>query len=245
MTIKGVLFDFGNTLISIELDWEKVIPLNIANMVNYLQSQNLPVDIDPFGKRFVELKNLKHQLGLQELHEYKSVDILNETFAEFGINHIPDSILEKAVDAFFYPEESLYTVIPGAHQVLQKLKEKGYKLALVSNASTGNLVQISMDHRDFTKYFDVTIISADIGYRKPHPRIFEMALEQLDLSPQEAVMVGDVPAYDIAGPKKLGLKTILVKYHESAEAKKQLTEIEPDALAYKITDIPNIIESWN
>ena len=52
-TIKGILFDFGNTLISIELDWEKVLPLNIASMIRYLQSQKYPVDIEPLANSFL------------------------------------------------------------------------------------------------------------------------------------------------------------------------------------------------
>ena len=72
-----------------------------------------------------------------------------------------------------------------------------------------------------------------------------MALEKLHITPQEAVMIGDVPAYDVAGPNSLGMKTILVNYLESTEGKKNLTDIQPDAIAYQITDIPQIIESWN
>ena len=244
MSIKGILFDFGNTLISIELDWEKVLPLNIASLVRYLQSQNYPVDIEPFGKRFLELKNHKHQLGQKDLIEYTSVNILKEVLSEYNFHDVDVSILEKAVEAFFEPEKKLYPVIAGAHKVLQTLKDRGYKLALVSNASSGKLIYSAMEHLDFTKYFDVTIVSADIGFRKPHPKIFELALEKLHISPQEAVMIGDVPAYDIAGAKKLGMKSILVNYLESTEGKKNLTDIQPDAIAHKITDIPNIIESW-
>ncbi len=245
MTIKGILFDFGNTLISIELDWEKVLPLNIANMVRYLQSQNYSVDIDPFGKRFLELKNQKHQLGQKDFIEYTSVNVLKEVFTEYNLNHVEDSIFEKAVEAFFEPEEALYPVVPGAYDVLQILKINGYKLALVSNASSGKLIRRAMKRRNFPKYFDYTIVSADIGYRKPHPKIFQVALEKLYITPQEAVMIGDVPAYDVAGPKSLGMKTILATYQESTEGKKNLTDIQPDAIANKITDIPKIIESWN
>ena len=245
MPIKAVLFDFGNTLISIELDWEIVLPQNITSLVRYLNSQNILVDIDPFGKRFVELKNQKHSLGQNELHEYKSVDVLRETLAEYSINHVTDTLLENAVDAYFTPERLLYTEIPGAHQVLQELKNQGYKLAIVSNASSGYLIRKTMQQHDFTKYFDVTIVSADIGYRKPHPKIFELALEQLNSTPQDSVMIGDVPAYDVEGPQKLGIKTILVKYQASSEGTKHLTDLQPDALANQITDIPQIIQSWN
>ena len=244
MNIQGILFDYGNTLISIELDWEKIMPLNIANMIRYLKSKNIPVEIDPFGKRFVELKDLKHQQGQKEMHEYRSVDILRKTFIEFGLNHLSKSEMEEAVDAFFTPEESAYPTIEGAHQVLQTLKNHGYKLAVISNASSGELIQKAMNNRDFLKYFDTVIVSADVGYRKPHPKIYQMALQKINVSPENAVMIGDVPPYDITAPKQLGMKTILVKYVDSSEAKKHSIDIEPDAIAYHITDIPQIIDSW-
>ena len=87
------------------------------------------------------------------MHEYKSVDILRETFAEYNLNHVDDSTLEKAVEAFFEPEETLYSVVMGAYAVLQILKNRGYKLALVSNASSGELVRSAMKRRDFRNYF--------------------------------------------------------------------------------------------
>ena len=244
MTIEGILFDYGNTLISIELDWEKIMPLNIENMIRYLKSKNVPVEIDPFGKHFVEFKNLKHQQGQKEMHEYRSVDVLRKTFMEFGLNHLSKTEMAEAVDAFFSPEESEYQIVEGAHQVLQTLKKQGYKLAIVSNASSGQLIQKAMKNRDFQKYFDAVIVSADVGFRKPHPKIFQMALQKINVSPENAVMIGDVPPYDIAGAKELGMKTILVKYVDSTEAKKHDSDIQPDAIANRITDIPQIINSW-
>jgi putative hydrolase of the HAD superfamily len=56
--------------------------------------------------------------------------------------------------------------------------------------------------------FETTVISCDLGYMKPHPRIFEYALEQLSVNPDETAMVGDSLRADVEGSKTLGMTAI-------------------------------------
>jgi len=62
-----------------------------------------------------------------------------------------------------------------------------------------------------SKFFDVIVISGDVGWRKPSPKIFEKALEELHVSDSEAVFVGDAPFHDIAGARHVGMKTVLLR----------------------------------
>lgn len=246
MQIRGVLFDFGNTLVSLELNWNEVIPQNIASLENYLNSQEILVQSQSFGYSFLERKKQYNEKSQQNLIEYCATDILNEILVEAGYIS-PMDIIEKAIDRYFSPEEALYPVIDGAYKMLDELKSAGYKLAVVSNATSGSLIRKALQNRNYTHYFDSVIISADIGIRKPAPKIFQKALAELNLAPSQAVMVGDILSYDIAGAQRIGLKTILVKYIDSSENNKIISDdsIQPDAIAYKITDIPCIIRDWN
>jgi FMN phosphatase YigB (HAD superfamily) len=158
LSIKCVLFDFGNTLISIELDWKTIIPRNIASLVQYLNSKGIPADIESFGKAFVANKSSNHTHGQSVMMEYPTTQTLADTLTEFKYSALSATELEAAVTAFFQPEESLYPIVPHTHEVLEQLKSRGYKLGIVSNASSGKLIRDAMDHRGFTPYFDSVIV---------------------------------------------------------------------------------------
>jgi 2-haloalkanoic acid dehalogenase type II len=241
--INSVLFDFGNTLVSTELDWEVIIQENIASLLGYLDSVRIKVDKESFGKSFQEIRNENFKKAEVELREYTAEESLAQILSQVGITKLSQDILETAVDAFFAPEEELYPVFPEVPEVLTELKNRGYKLAIVSNATSGRLIRKAAADRGLAKYFETIIVSADIGYRKPHPKIYQLALAQLNAKLEEAVMVGDLLEIDIAGAKQLGMKTILVKLVAPKENyNNEKSEIIPDAVATKFRDILTYIE---
>jgi putative hydrolase of the HAD superfamily len=58
------------------------------------------------------------------------------------------------------------------------------------------------------RFFDTMIASVDVGYQKPYPEIFQLALKHLRLRVQETIMVGDNPTSDIQGAHNLGMCTV-------------------------------------
>jgi FMN phosphatase YigB (HAD superfamily) len=74
--------------------------------------------------------------------------------------------------------------------------------------------------------FEATVISCEIGYMKPHPRIFQYTLEQMGVEAEEAVMVGDNLRADVEGAKTLGM--IAVWRRPPAGELVEATEDEPE-----------------
>ncbi len=101
--------------------------------------------------------------------------------------------------------EKLY---PDVERVLQKLSET-YKLGIIANQTPGTRDRLA--HWGIGKYFEVIAASAEEGYDKPDPRIFEIALSRASCKPNEAVMIGDRLDNDIAPAKKLGMRTVWVR----------------------------------
>jgi len=104
-----------------------------------------------------------------------------------------------------------------AHSTLHRLAGRKVKLGIISNVSshevaTGILKKVRLEH-----FFDLLVSSASTGIRKPDPGIFQYALRRLDLSPSEAVIVGDSERHDIRGGKSAGLQTVLVNRRASIE----------------------------
>jgi len=100
---------------------------------------------------------------------------------------------------------SLYDDVPG---VLRRLHRTGIRLGLISN-SHRSLTSFG-SHFDLDGLIAVTVSSAEHGFMKPHPRIFQAALDRMQVRADEAVMVGDSVAHDVAGARLVGMRAILL-----------------------------------
>lgn len=91
---------------------------------------------------------------------------------------------------------------------LDTIRAEGWKVGVVSN-SEGRLAEL-FERLGIARLFDVVIDSALVGLQKPDPRIFHRATEALDVPPNEAVYLGDIPAVDVDGAHAAGLSAILI-----------------------------------
>ncbi|MDI6806059.1 MAG: HAD family hydrolase, partial [Candidatus Bathyarchaeia archaeon] len=138
-----------------------------------------------------------------------------------------------------FAEEFMFFVYldEDAPYVLQKLNGN-YKLGIVSNFAIPECVWNLLQKFDLKRFFDIVVISGEINKRKPCPKIFQKALEALGVNASEVVFVGDTPSMDVAGPKAIGIKAILIERKHSATdtpqslvwKPKEELRIKPDAI---------------
>ena len=126
---------------------------------------------------------------------------------------------------------------PDTLPMLTELKEKGYKIALITNGQHA-LQYKKLELTGLRYVFDEIIISGDVGVEKPDPEIFLMMLDKLALAPQEAVYVGDNPINDILGAHRAGMKTLWIKSTGVWNPKAP----SPGATANAVADIPAAID---
>lgn len=117
--------------------------------------------------------------------------------------NLPESEANRVMDAFFAGDRVDYTLI----NFLRSLRP-AYKTGLISNAWDGLRPWILSEK--FDDAFDHMTISAEIGVEKPDTRIYQHALEKLNVRPEEAVFVDDVPA-NINAAQALGLHGVLFR----------------------------------
>ena len=108
---------------------------------------------------------------------------------------------------------SLYEDVP---DVLRQIHASGVKIGLISN--TQRCLASFEKYFALEGLFAVAISSSDHGYMKPHPSIFEAALQRVDTAPGDAMMVGDSLAHDIEGARRLGMRGVLVSRSGRVEA---------------------------
>ena len=105
--------------------------------------------------------------------------------------------LLTALRADIAPEPAMIELVAG-------LKTAGHPIALVSNS----LGRDCYEGVDLDPLVDVTVVSAEVGLRKPGRAIYELACRRLGVQPCEAVMIDDLP-YNIAGAKRVGIDGIV------------------------------------
>jgi HAD superfamily hydrolase (TIGR01549 family) len=98
---------------------------------------------------------------------------------------------------------------PGVVETLGWLKKQGFRVGSVTNRGLGGQVfREELKHHGVFEFLEVLSISCEIGYMKPHPRIFQYALDLLGVQPANAVMVGDSLRADVAGARSVGMTTV-------------------------------------
>lgn len=132
---------------------------------------------------------------------------------EFGL---PNSVTEL-VDAYDHEHPRFTRAEPEVLAGLATLRAAGWRVAVVTN---GGVVQqsLKLDHTGIGAAVDHSCISEAAGVRKPDPRIFQLAAEHSGATLAGGWMVGDHPAYDIAGGINAGLSTIRVGSHHPEAA---------------------------
>lgn len=119
----------------------------------------------------------------------------------------PPHFLQRQARKLVYPVAArLFRAYPDLHEVLAELRARGYTLHVLSNNSS--ILPLQLRLIDITHYFETISWSEEMGFEKPDPRIFEMALERIGAGPSEAVYVGDSVEADVLGAEQVGILPI-------------------------------------
>lgn len=94
-------------------------------------------------------------------------------------------------------------------KTIKAIRGAGLKTALVSDC-TSEVPDVWSDTA-FTGLFDVTLFSCSVGVKKPDPRIYRMALDQLGMKAEDCLYVGDGSSNELSGARAVGLKAVLIR----------------------------------
>jgi putative hydrolase of the HAD superfamily len=117
--------------------------------------------------------------------------------------------VEAGVESYMADWSQGIQYLDGMLDVLQELSES-YTLAIVSNTHDVDLVPRHLRRMGAIGLFAAVVTSIDIGWCKPHPKIFEAALDALGIGAADAVFVGDTHLTDYIGPQRCGIRAFLI-----------------------------------
>ena len=195
--IKAILFDLDNTLI----DFMKIKKASCSSAVSAMIKAGLKTNR---RKALKVLYELYDKYGIE--YQY-----IFQRFLKKYRREVDYKILTAGIDAYRKKQLTMQKPYPQVISTLKKLRKKGLKLAIVSDAprlkAWTRLTELGIQD-----YFDVVVTHGDSKARKPSKLPFEKALKVLKVKPEECLMVGDNPERDIIGAKRLGMKTCFAKY---------------------------------
>lgn len=202
---KAVLFDFGGTLDADGIAWkDRFYPLYLA--------EHVKVDRDRYDRAYYAADDALVARRLSGCSFRESLLLLVTGVLE-ALNVADAGLASRLCDRFFQDSlDKIRSNLP----ILRELSGR-FRLGIVSNFY-GNLERVCLEC-GLTPLMNVLVDSARVGFIKPDPRIFQVALTQLQLDPQEAIFVGDSLPRDMEGAKRLGMPHIwLVPDHSGTLA---------------------------
>ncbi|MFH1134152.1 MAG: HAD-IIIA family hydrolase [Nanoarchaeota archaeon] len=195
--IKAIIFDLDNTLI----DFMKMKRLSCEEAISAMIDAGLPMEKEPAIKRLFELYE---ELGIEHQHIF-------EVFLKEVMGKIDWKILAAGVVAYRRIKASFLEPYPHTVATLLELKQRGIKLAILSDASNFE-AHTRLAAAKLMPFFDVILTHDDTESYKPDEKTFLRALKELGVKAEDALMVGDWAERDIDGAKKVGMRTAYAKY---------------------------------
>lgn len=208
MPIQAVIFDFIGTLVNV-----RGYDLEVSKMKLYkaLCEAGFKTEHEKFLEAYTQAHEKYRIIRYQQLVEVTNAIWVSDALNSLGFKTVPeDSRIKVAVNLFFEDYLNSLKIRKCTKKLLKKLSAENYKLGLVSNFTYAPLIYAALRKTGINNFFNIVLVSADVGWRKPHPKIFEEALKRLQVKAEEAVYIGDSPDEDIKGAKQIGIKTIHV-----------------------------------
>jgi putative hydrolase of the HAD superfamily len=239
-----VLFDLGSTLIYFNGSMPEVVMRGNERLAEALVNQGYRLDKDFVLTFRTDLRDYFHQRDVDFL-EYTVEQVLRQTLQKFGYKDVPSKHLKAALREMYALTQSHWNLEDDALAVLDELKKHGYRLGLISNAADADDARALIERFQLGSWFELMLISAEVGYRKPHPQIFELALDFFKAQPDRVLMVGDKLGADILGAKNAGLTSVWItrRAHRDDNLAHEDT-IRPDAVIQALGELPKLLEKW-
>ncbi len=244
--IKVITFDFWDTIVADGSDEplrkEKGLPSKkeekISLLTGEIRQYHPELTEEQIAKSFKEAEEWNTHSWKVEYRTHTVATRIAKVYEILGIE--PTAGFDGIVEKF----ENMEVEIPpllneGAAEIIPQLASQ-YTLGIISDTITtpGTGIKKLLEHYGLLEYFKIFVFSDEIGFAKPHPRVFEIAQEQAGVPFEEMVHVGDRESNDIAGPLKIGMKAILYTWVVDRGSEKS----QASAVCTHYRELPDILK---
>lgn len=207
--LKAVFFDAGETLLAPHPSHHELFAMVLDEYgidVSPEQVQQTFADMAPSFVAVMDRLAVKAWSTSREASQEFWGRIYGEALERLNVPDPEGALFESLYER--YTRYESYRLFPECIPTLQKVKEAGLVVGLISNFEEwleGMLIEMEV-----APLFDLMVISGKEGIEKPDPAIFRLALERSGIQAQESVYVGDHPRIDVEGARAVGMGAVLI-----------------------------------
>ena len=240
---RAVIFDLGGTLVEWP-DWDEDAPRRWAISYDHLVAA-LPREDWPDREAYA------HAMREAELAHWRRVEhehwsgppsgLLREGFRLLG-RHVHEAELLAALDGYARAVDGWAEVFPDARDTLLLLRERGYRLGLLSNTWwAADWHNADLATHGLADLLDEVVYTSDLPHSKPHPSVFREVAGRLGVEPAACVMVGDRPVDDISGALGAGMRAV---WKTNGNPRPKPQHIVPTATITHLAELPPLLHGW-
>ena len=207
--VDGILFDYGRTLVTFAYPTDDLSRVMDEFRPRIEAALGVPA---PEARAILQevLLPLEEYVGSMSEDEVDYMDVYRAAWHNAGW-HLPDDLLHEILDAEQECWDRSVTVDPDALRALPLLRDQGLRLGICSNAPfPPEMMRRQMRRLGFLDAVDAVVLSAEVGRRKPAPELYRAGLQAVGVGPDEALYVGDRLSEDYDGPRRLGMRALLL-----------------------------------
>lgn len=218
MTCRAVLFDLGYTLLDYPLEgtWREYLRARLQEMYPVLCQAAAGPQMEPaeFAQTAAQIISGHHAREIKSGgRSWPFLDRLVDATEAVGLR-CEREVLDRITDSFLDSVRARAAPYPDTQETLSRLRAGRLKLAVISNSpwdTPGRLGRADLERCGIASYFDATVFSGDVPWRKPNPEFMWEAARRLAIEPSECLVVGDSLRADIAGARAAGMRCAWVK----------------------------------
>lgn len=246
MTIRGIIFDLGWTLMDFTGDVSAVDRQRARDVSSFLHDQGFDVTgADVFGSYREEMMAL-WRLAESLNYEYPASLAMLRALRRYLNRQDAARLTREALNVSYDSMMPHWQLYPDAISTLSALRDAGYRLGCISNTNDGTMVWRMVDQGGLRQWLSPIYTSEELGLRKPHPYPFRLVLDDWEMDAKEVVMVGDTLDADVQGAHNAGLLGIWI-HRESGSPWSNNEEaqdnIRPDARIEQLAELPELLSS--
>ncbi len=234
MACKAIIFDYIGTLVNCRnytMDESKL------KLHKSLVAEGFDIDKDKFLCAYDLAHEKYRKVRYEQLREVTNAVWVAEALCNLGFKVTADDVRVKAaLNVFFQDFIDTLELREDAKKLVEQSEEQ-CKVALISNFTHAPVIYKSIRVVGISEFFNVIVVSEEVGWRKPSAKIFQDALNRLQIKAHEAVYIGDSPNEDIKGANMAGLKTVFVPSQFNTLKDLKESKQEPDHIVKDLTEI--------
>jgi putative hydrolase of the HAD superfamily len=219
MKYSTLIFDAFDTVVHINESKLPTYPVNGKAVPTTAQAAHTSyagiygqIDFDvfygAFSQSFLQV-SARRRADLREVLSQERFKIMLGLLGH-SPQEITDGIAETITRAHMAQLQQAFEVRPETRQVLDWAKER-YRTAMISNFAYAPALYESLDHFGIRAAFETIVVSAEVGWCKPHPFIFEHTFERMGIRPSEALFLGDQIYVDVYGALNAGMDVVWIE----------------------------------